>query len=62
MVVSGDIGEFTSDSETCVSPASRRAFTDPSYDYAIKQPSPYDTTFHSYVVAGYLQDTWRVKV
>lgn len=60
MVVSGDIGEFTSDSETCVTcfPA---AFTHPSFDYAIKQPSPYQTTFHSYVIAGYLQDTWRAK-
>ncbi len=60
MVVSGDIGEFTSDSETCVG-CFPPAFTSPSYDYAIKQPSPYNTTFHSYVVAGYLQDTWRVK-
>jgi Carboxypeptidase regulatory-like domain/TonB dependent receptor len=60
MVVSGDVGEFTSDSETCIQcrPA---AFTNPSFDYALKQPSPYNTTFHSYVVAGYLQDTWRVK-
>src|SRR5271165_5092060 len=60
MVVSGDIGEFTSDSETCVKcrPA---AFTSPSFDYSIKEPSPYQTTFHSYVVGAYLQDTWRVK-
>jgi len=60
MVVSGNIGEFTSDSQTCIScfPA---AFSNPSYDYAIRQPSPYNTTFHSYVVAGYFQDTWRVK-
>ena len=60
MVVSGDIGEFTSDSETCVK-CRHAAFTSPSFDYAIKQPSPYDTTFHSYVVGAYLQDTWRVK-
>jgi|HubBroStandDraft_6_1064221.scaffolds.fasta_scaffold00450_4 hypothetical protein len=60
MVVSSDIGEFTSDSETCVfcSPA---AFASPSYDYAIKQPSPYQTTFHSYAIGLYLQDTWRLK-
>ncbi len=60
MVVSGDVGEFTSDSETCVT-CFPSAFTSPSYDYAVKQPSPYNTTFHSYVVAGYFQDTWRVK-
>ena len=60
MVVSSDIGEFTSDSETCVTcfPA---AFTSPSFDYAIKQPSPYNTNLHSYVIAGYVQDTWRAK-
>ena len=61
MVVSGNIGEFTSDSETCVTCFPVSAFSSPSYDYAIKEPSPYLTTFHSYVVAGYGQDTWRVK-
>jgi len=64
MVVSGDIGEFTSDSETCVGcapPPPGPAFSNPSFDYAIKQPSAFNTTFHSYVIAGYLQDTWRVK-
>ncbi len=60
MVVSGDIGEFTSDSETCLQ-CLAPGFSDPSFDYAIKQPSPFQTTFHSYVIAGYLQDTWRVK-
>ena len=61
VVVSGDIGEFTSDSETCVKCFPISAFTSPSFDYATKQPSPYQTTFHSYVMAGYLQDTWRVE-
>ena len=60
LVVSSDIGEFTSDSETCVT-CSAPAFSNPSFDYATKQPSPINTTFHSYVIAGYLQDTWRVK-
>jgi hypothetical protein len=60
MVVSGNIGEFTTDSETCVT-CNQAAFTSPSFDYALKQPSPYDTTLHSYVVAGYLQDTWRAR-
>jgi len=62
MVVSGDIGEFTSDSETCISitchPA--KAFKFPSFDYALKQPDPFDTHFHSYAIAGYGQDTWRL--
>ena len=62
VVVSGDIGEFTSDSETCVVNCfPGAAFTTPSFDYATKEPSPYQTTFHSYVVAGYLQDTWRAR-
>jgi hypothetical protein len=59
MVVSSDIGEFTSDSETCIQCG--EAFSNPGFDYAMKQPSPYDTTFHSYVIAGYLQDTWRAR-
>ena len=60
MVVSGNIGEFTTDSETCVT-CNQAAFSSPSFDYALKQPSPYNTTLHSYVVAGYLQDTWRAR-
>jgi len=60
LVVSSSIGEFTSDSQACVT-CFPSAFTDPSYDYALKQPSPYQTTLHSYVVAGYLQDTWRAR-
>jgi hypothetical protein len=60
MVVSSDIGEFTSDSETCIScfPA---AFTSPSFDYALKQPSAFDTTFTSHVISFYGQDTWRLR-
>ena len=48
MVVSGNIGEFTSDSETCVTCFITNAFTEPSYDYSLKQPSSFNTTFHSY--------------
>jgi hypothetical protein len=54
MVVSSDIGEFTSDSET-------GNFSNPSFDYAIKQPSSFNTTLNSYAIAGYLQDTWRAR-
>jgi hypothetical protein len=59
MVVSDDLGEFTSASETPVStpPSDLR----PSFNYAMKEASPYDTTLHSYIVAGYLQDMWRTS-
>jgi hypothetical protein len=61
LVVSGNIGEFTSDSETCVTCFFVPAFSSPSFDYAMKQPAPFQMDFHSYVVAGYAQDTWRLK-
>ena len=68
LVVSSDIGEFTSDSKTCNIPAGfptsfcpRPAFSSPSFDYALRQPAPYRGLFNSYVAAGYIQDTWRVK-
>ena len=40
MVVSGDLGEFTSDSETCVTCGGTSAFTEPSFDYSLQQPNP----------------------
>jgi hypothetical protein len=68
MVASSDIGEFTSDSATCnveagfpASPCPVSAFSNPSFDYALRQPAPYRGLFNSYVVAGYIQDTWRAK-
>jgi hypothetical protein len=68
MVVSSDIGEFTSDSATCNPPTgavtsycSQLAFSNPSFDYALRQPAPYRGLFNSYVVAGYIQDTWRAR-
>jgi hypothetical protein len=68
LVVSSDIGEFTSDSATCnvaagfpSSPCPVSAFSSPSFDYALRQPAPYRGLFNSYVAAGYLQDTWRAK-
>jgi len=60
LVVSSDIGEFTSDSETCVT-CFPSAFSSPSFDYALQQPAAYNTNLHSYVIAGYAQDTWRAK-
>ena len=68
MVVSSDIGEFTSDSATCNPvagfPASMcpvSAFSSPSFDYALREPAPYRGLFNSYVAAGYIQDTWKAK-
>ncbi len=60
-VVSGDIGAFTSDSESCNANSCGLAFSSPSYDYATQAPVPYQSTFHSYDVAGYVQDSWRLK-
>ncbi len=61
MVVSGDIGEFTSDSETCVTCTRVPAFSDPSFDYSLQQSAPFNTTFHSYALGFYAQDTWRLR-
>src|SRR5665811_133541 len=51
-VVAGNIGEFTSDAETCGTCASLAGVTDaffaPSFDYALRQPSPYVGDFTSY--------------
>jgi hypothetical protein len=68
LVVSSDIGEFTSDSATCnvqagvlATPCPRPAFSSPSFDYALRQQSPYRGLFNSYVAAGYIEDTWRAR-
>ena len=66
-VVSSDLGEFTSDSETCNFPTFacafglffQPAFTFPSFDYAQKQHSPYQGVFNSQGISGFVQDTWR---
>lgn len=63
-IYSSNIGEFTSDSETCnVTCAIRNgagdAFHAPSFDFAQKQAEAYSGRFHSYAFSGYIQDTWR---
>jgi hypothetical protein len=65
VVASGNIGEFTSDSETCNTAmiggsACRQAFFKPSFDYALNQQSNFVGLFNSQNYAGYLQDSWRV--
>ena len=57
-VVSGNIGEFTSDAETCGTCSD--GFYAPSFDYALRQPSPYVGDFTSYGFAAYAHDTWRL--
>ena len=41
LIVANNIGEFTSDSETCVSCTPRSAFAHPSFDYELRQPMGY---------------------
>ena len=41
LIVTNNIGEFTSDSETCVSCTPKSAFSHPSFDYELRQPSGY---------------------
>ncbi|MGH9521157.1 MAG: hypothetical protein ACRD3E_01345, partial [Terriglobales bacterium] len=60
LVISSNIGEFTSDSETCNDPGCP-GFTNPSFDYAIRQRSIYGGLFRSYAVAGFVQDAWRLN-
>ncbi len=67
LVVSTNIGEFTSDSESSifhnagVLPGDKGAFRAPSFDFALRQPAPYVGRFGSYALNGYAQDTWRVS-
>lgn len=41
LIVTNNIGEFTSDSETCVSCTPKSAFSHPSFDYELRQPAGY---------------------
>jgi len=62
---SSDIGEFTSDSATCnelclVFGGNYNAFTRPSFDFFQQASSLYKARLHSYGLAFFLQDSWRV--
>ena len=63
LVVSSDIGEFTSDAETCAtdSRCTRQAFSTPSFDYAQRQAQAYAGQFTFNSVAGYAQELWKIK-
>ncbi len=64
-VVSGNIGEFTSDSATCNEGCNffglgQQSFRAPSFDFAIRQHEPYAADLSSYAFSGFVQDTWRI--
>ncbi|HLJ86700.1 MAG TPA: TonB-dependent receptor [Candidatus Angelobacter sp.] len=59
LVVSNNIGEFTHDSETCISCGS--AFTNPSFDYAIRQPNRYSGDLRSWTISGFIEDTFNLR-
>ncbi|HZQ90786.1 MAG TPA: carboxypeptidase-like regulatory domain-containing protein [Terriglobales bacterium] len=59
LVTSTSIGEFTSDSQTCIS--CFEAFSLPSFDYAIRQPSDYRARIHSFAMDSFVQDTWKLR-
>jgi len=57
IVVSNNIGEFTSDSETCISCGN--GFVHPSFDYELKQPNGYVGDLRSYVATGFAEDKFQ---
>src|SRR5438067_12608235 len=63
---SGNIGEFTSDSEACnqlcdfFSGGLINAFSSPSFDFYQAQADPYKTRLNSFALSGFIQDTWHV--
>ena len=65
LIYSSNIGEFTSDSETCnmgcggFFGGQGNAFRTPSFDFAQQQAEGYSVKLQSYAFSGYIQDTWR---
>lgn len=59
LVVSNNIGEFTHDSETCISCGT--AFLNPSFDYAIRQPDRYVGDLRSWTAAGFIEDRFNMR-
>lgn len=57
IIVSNNIGEFTSDSETCISCGN--GFVHPSFDYELKQPNGYVGDLRSYVATGFVEDKFQ---
>jgi len=66
IISSSNIGEFTSDSETCNvamigASVCNQAFLKPSFDYALNQQADFVGLFNSANFAGYMQDSWRIS-
>ncbi|HUR36787.1 MAG TPA: hypothetical protein VM009_03155, partial [Terriglobales bacterium] len=66
LIASGNIGEFTSDSETCNSSVvnggpCNQAFRTPSFDYSLNQQPSFAGLFNSMNFSGYIQDSWRPR-
>ncbi|HSY73520.1 MAG TPA: carboxypeptidase-like regulatory domain-containing protein [Alloacidobacterium sp.] len=59
IIVSNNIGSFTSDSETCISCGN--GFSHPSFDYELKQPSGYVGDLRSYVATGFFEDKFQAR-
>ena len=69
-IASGDIGEFVADSETCnlgqvagvrCGNGTGKAFTAPSFDYALNQQPNFNGLFNSFNYSGYAQDSWKLS-
>jgi hypothetical protein len=58
LVLSSNIGEFTSDSATC-NALCGAAFSAPAFEYALRGNAPYVGEFPSNSFSMYVQDTWR---
>src|SRR5205823_3945242 len=58
VVVSNNIGEFTSDAESSI--YQNNAFRFPSFDYQLRNDA-YVGRFRSRAAEGFVQDTWRVR-
>ena len=59
LVVTNNIGEFTSDSETCVSCTPRSAFSHPSFDYELRQPSGYTGDLRSSSFGAFAENKFQ---
>jgi hypothetical protein len=62
---SSNIGEFTSDSETCneiclADLGFSNAFARPSFDFFQQQQTPYEARLHSWAPSLFVQDSWRI--
>lgn len=57
---SGNIGEFTSDAESC-NEACGQAFLSPTFDYIFQNARPFQDTLRNFQVNWFVEDTWRLN-